>query len=119
MADAPTIERYATEQVYNVTEGENVLVKLVQFVSNPNPEVKGIFDYTPGLMVLLAVFSILFLSLKARGVTTTGAFFAASLVNFIVGLLLYPLQVISGIMLVGCIAILVASITWAWFDSRT
>lgn len=115
---APTINRYDTESVMNVSDGENMFVKLVQFVSNPNPEIKEPFDYTPGLMILLTIFSIIFLYMKMRGVSTTAAFFSASLVNLIVAVLLYPLQVISGIVFIGTMVIFMASVAWAWFDSR-
>ena len=115
----PTIHRYDVESIMNVTEGDNMFVKLVRFVSNPNPEVKQPFDYIPGIMILITIFTIIFLSMKIRGVSTTAAFFSASLVNFITALLLYPLEVISGTIFVSCIAMLVLSIGWAWLDVRS
>jgi len=115
---SPTIEQYNVTQVLNTTDGENMLVKILQYVSNPNPDRVQWFDYMPGMLIMITIFSIIFLSMKARGVSNAGTFFTASLINFIIAILLYPLRVISGLILTGSIMLFLGSVVWAWWESR-
>jgi hypothetical protein len=116
---SPTLTFYNTTSILeaNVSAGENMFVKMLQFVSNPDPSVVSFTDYMPGVLILLTLLSIIFISMKARGFSTMGSFFATSLVVMTAAILLYPLQVISGIILVSSIALFLVSIGIIWFTS--
>ena len=74
----------------NITDGTgNKAVALMQMTSQYT-------DYTPGLMILRALWFIVFFSLKIKGYATSGCFIASNLAFFVVALLLYPIGVISG-----------------------
>jgi hypothetical protein len=103
---APTYDLYNTTSILNES-GVNLYVKMVQFVSNPNPSVVQPFDYLVGILIVLTIFTIIFLSMKARGSSTLGAFFSASLVNFIICLLFYPIGIISGLILIIAIVLFI------------
>lgn len=91
-----------TVTYYNLTEfterAGNGLVNLVQFTSEET-------NYIPGLMVLLIMFSIIFLTLKFRGFTFLQCLSSASFANLLFAWLLYALEIISGQMLVVSIVL--------------
>ena len=99
---APRINNFDVTSVGNAST--NKLVKLMQFVSKPTCNGGGecvttIYNYLPGLLVLLTVYIIIFFSLKLRGSGTLGAFTACNIVNLLLAIFLFPLGVISGQML--------------------
>jgi len=115
----PTMTYYNTTSVLeaNVSAGENMFVKMLQFVSNPDPTTVSALDYLPGNLILLTILCVIFISMKARGTSTIGAFFSATLIVMFTAVLLYPLQVISGLILVSSILMFLLAIGIAWFTS--
>ena len=78
----------------------------MQFVSNPEPATYSVYDYLPGMLILIALAMIIFFSLKLKGATTPAAFTAMVIANFVMALLFYPLSIISGQILVMSIGLL-------------
>lgn len=106
---APTIIKYNITGALN-GNSNNTFVNLVQFVSDPDPSTIGLYDYLPGHIILLMLFTIIFLGLKIRGNSTIASFTAASLVNFVITILLFPLHVIStSAFVIGIIALLISA----------
>jgi|SRR3990172_371138 len=104
---APTITNY---NLSRVTEASgNKFVALAQYSSEAT-------NYFVGLFLLIIPFVIISLVLKSRGHPTTHIFAAASLVNFLLAVLLYPLQIITGTMLVVSIVLLPVSIVMLYFS---
>lgn len=91
---APTILRYPIENISNGT-AQNKLVGLMQMTSKPFAE-NTLFDYLPGLLIILSVYFIVFLSLKLRGFSFLACFATANIVNFVLVLLMYPIGILSG-----------------------
>ena len=78
----------------------NKLTGLMQMTSDPFPGVANMYDFLPGLLIVLAFYSIIFLSLKLKGFSFLASFSAANIANFVLVLLMYPLGIISGQVLV-------------------
>ena len=113
---APTIIPYDVNSVGNYSG--NKILKLLEFTSDPDPAVFSLFDYLPGILLLVTVFLIVFLSLKMRGQTTVGSFAAACVVNFVLTLLMYPLHIISGqVLMVGILLMPLAALLVWWTTS--
>lgn len=113
-----TLIPYDVSGVLNATDGENMFVKMIRYVSNPDPSTVSWLDYTPGLLVLLTVFFIIFMSLTARGANFLGAYFGAMIGVVLMAVFFYPLQIISGFMLVLILILFLSSIAGVWFFSR-
>jgi len=88
----------------------------MQFTSNPDPTTTMLYDYLPALIILLSIAFILFLSLKLRGATTPATLSAVAIVNFIVTILMYPLDIVSGKILVVGILLVPISFFVLWIS---
>ena len=117
MADAPTLVHYNVTSILNASDGQNLFVKLVRFVSDPDPTTSSKFDFMPGILVIITIGMIIFFSMKARGFASNVCFFSSSLVIFMVSLLFYPLKVLSGAVLVWTLVLFLASLAWLWLSS--
>ena len=118
---APSINNYDVTGVANATG--NKMVALMKFVSNPTCNGGGscstsAYNFLPGLLILLSVYLIIFFSLKLRGYSTLAVFTACNLVNFALALLMFPLQIISGKMLVVSIVLVPLAGLFLWFEQR-
>lgn len=98
---APTITNYNLTELTNYTG--NPIVKFIQYTSEKT-------SYLPGYAIILSVYFVIFLSLKIRGYNTASIFAACNFVNFVLVLLLYPFQIISGPVLVISIVLVPVSI---------
>jgi hypothetical protein len=120
---APTINNYDITSVANHTD-DNKLVKLMEFVSEPTCSGGGscgssAYDFLPGFLILLAVYLVVFFSLKLRGYSTLAAWTSCNIANFVLALLLYPLGIISGQILVISIVLVPLSGMFLWmFEAR-
>jgi hypothetical protein len=112
---APTIMHYPVENLVNGTTSGNKLVGLMRFVSHPFDYATP-YDYLPGFLIVLVFFVIIVLSLKLRGYSFLSSFASASIANFILVLLLFPLSVISGqILVLSTVMVgISALLLWAW-----
>jgi len=91
---------YKYYNITNITEGgNNPLVELFRTTSQ-------LTNYLPGLLFLIAVFIVIFFSLKMRGQTTWGSFTVSAFLNFILAVLGYAIQIIPGWWLVLSIVML-------------
>ena len=119
---APTINNYDVTSVAN--HSGNKLVKLMQFVSQPtcnNGQSCGSssYNFLPGFLILLSLYLVIFFSLKIRGYSTLATWTACNIANLVVALLLYPLEIVSGQILVVSIALVPLSGMMLWlFESR-
>lgn len=104
---APTIPQYNLTSVSNASG--NKLVALLQYTSSET-------NYLPGLLILLMMFIVVFLALKIRGFRTSSVFTAASSVMLVMGLLMYPIGIISGKILVVCIVLIPISAFMLFID---
>jgi hypothetical protein len=111
----PTIVKYPIEDLVNTT-ASNKLVALMQLVSDPFPATADFYDYLPGLLIVLVIYIVIFLSLKLRGASFLSAFASTNVVNFILVLLMFPLGIISGQVLVISLFLMPISaiLLWAW-----
>lgn len=105
---APTINNFNITEVANASG--NKLVALMKFTSKPSC-VNGecattIYDYLPGMLILLSLAFIIFFSLKIRGHSTTASFTAMAIANVVIALLMYPLEILSGRILLLSIILL-------------
>ena len=96
-------------EIYNLTNmsgagNQTTLLTLAQETSKQ-------LNYFPGTLILIAIYIILLLTLKMKGVTTSASFAATSFVCMIFAIILYPMQLISGFSLV--VTILLCPITLA------
>jgi hypothetical protein len=98
---APTINQYNLSQVTDATG--NKLVALMQYTSQQT-------NYLPGFVILLSVYVVVFLGLKAKGASTSATFAACNMANLILTILLYPLGVVSGQFLVVGIVLVPLSV---------
>jgi len=94
---APTITPYDFTNMTN--SSSNAFVSFVQYTSTQT-------HYTPGLVILLSIFSVLFFSLLIRGYSVMKSIAACCMVNTVLAILLFPLMVISPQMLVISMALL-------------
>ena len=99
-----TFQKYNIDGlVTNSTPDENVLVTFLQSASEQT-------NYIPGILFVIAVFTILFLALKMRGSTTPGAFAVSSFVNMFLVVLLYAVGILPGNVLIISIILFPASL---------
>jgi hypothetical protein len=97
--------------ISNITDGSgNVLVNMIRFTSEQT-------NYTPGFILFLSFYIILFLALKVKGATTSASFAATNFAMFIVAVLMYPLGMIHGLVLVLSIVLLPISIFILYISS--
>lgn len=91
---------YPTYNITPIIEGDgNIFVDLVQVTSQNT-------NYLPGILILLSVYLVLFLSLKLRGYNTWASATGCAFVNMILAILMYALAIIPGYVLVISIVIL-------------
>ena len=100
---APGINNFNLSSVTN--SSGNKLASLMEFTSNPTCTNLGgcqttVYNYLPGILILLLLGLIIFFTLKVKQVSTTAAFAATVISNFVLAILLYPLGIISGQILV-------------------
>jgi len=117
MTENLTLYNYNVTSILNTSDGENMFVKLVRFVSNPNPSTTSVFDYMPGILIIFTLFMIIWFSMKSKGFTNAVCAFSSSLIVFITALFFYPLGVLSGLILVWCAFLLLFSIGWIWLSN--
>jgi len=118
---APIINNFDITSMSNQTG--NKLVNLMTFTSKPTCEdgatcVTSFYDYLPGLLIILMVYFILFFSLKLRGYSLLATFTACNIVNLVLVLLLYPLNILSGRILIVSIVLVPLSGLFLWFEQR-
>lgn len=111
----PTIVKYPIEDLVNTT-ASNKLVALMQLVSDPFPAQVDFYDFLPGLLIILVVYVVIFLSLKLRGHSFLASFAATNIANFILVLLMFPLGIVGGQVLVVSLFLMPISaiLLWAW-----
>ena len=94
---------------YNVTK-----ILAGQGTTNPYTNfLKGVradTNYIPGMVILIIIFVIIMLVLKAKGTDTTAAFTAASLVNVTLAILFYAIPIITVKALIFSIFLLPVSV---------
>jgi hypothetical protein len=86
---------YRYYNLTNLTSAGNQTT-LLTFVG----EVNNQLNYVPGVLVLVSIYIILFLSLTGRGVDPFRSFAASSWVAMILAIILYPMSLIPGTVLV-------------------
>ena len=75
-------------QVTGNSTANNMMLDLVRDTSSQT-------GYLPGVFILVSVFLVLFLALKAKGHTAKGAFAATSWAITVLSIIMYPLQIIN------------------------
>lgn len=118
---APTINNFDITSVAN--SSNNKMVELMRFVSKPTCSGGGscgtsAYNYLPGFLILLSIYMIIFFSLKLRGYSTIATFAACNIANLVIVLLLYPLEILSGKILIISIALVPLSGMFLWLESR-
>lgn len=98
---APVIHTYSFENITN--SSSNKLLALFQETSRQT-------DYFPGIIIISALWFIIFLSLKGKGYATLNALSAANTAFLIITILMYPLGILPGSVLVISICLFVISI---------
>ena len=118
---APTINNFDILNVTNSTE--NKFVAMMKFTSNPTCGGGGacntsFYNYLPGLLLMVSLYLVLFLSLKLRGFSFSGCFLACNVFNFILALIFFTFEIISGQILVVSIILLPLSGLIIWLENR-
>jgi len=94
---------------YNITEwadslsGTDTFTSFLGYTSQQT-------NYLPGLIILMIVAFIIFFTLKIKGYSTNGTLVAVTFINFILAVMMYPLQIINGQTLVISILLLPAAL---------
>ena len=118
---APTINNFDLLNVTNSTD--NKFIAMMRFVSSPTCNGGGacntsFYNYLPGLLLMISLYAVIFLSLKIRGHSFSGCFLACNVFNFILALIFYTFQIISGQILVVSIMLLPLSGLIIWLETR-
>ena len=103
----PSITHYSIENLTNTSSTGNVMVSFMRGISSQTA-------YLPGLIIVLIIYFIVFIALKTRGYSIVNSFTAANFVGFTISLLMYPLQVLSGKVLVVFICLIPISLFIMW-----
>lgn len=88
-----TFQKYDLDALTNSSSTQNPLVTYTQSVSQQ-------LNYIPGILLILAIYFILFLSLKFRGYSTVSVFTVCNFINMIVCILVFAIGWIPGWMMV-------------------
>lgn len=83
----------------NISTTNSTFVTLMQETSRQT-------HYVPGTLMLLAIVFVLFISLKAKGLPTTNALAATCFAQAILAILMYPMQIITGVHLLIALILL-------------
>lgn len=83
---APTITPYNFTNITN--GGNNTLLNLITYTSSAT-------DFLPGLIIILMLYSVIFLGLKIRGYDTLSVFAATNFGVLLVAIALFPLGALS------------------------
>lgn len=85
--------------ISNITNANSTYIDLMRQTSDMTYHV-------PGTLILLAISIVIFLSLKMKGLPNTHAFAAMCFAQVILGVLMYPLGIITGLHLIIALILL-------------